>query len=65
MINYIIQGSNGTHDEEKLNEFLESGMNSAVISDGTVATETSRVQALWALRERLAEGLLHDGYVYK
>ena len=22
-------------------------------------------QALWSLRERLAEGLLHDGYCYK
>ncbi|KAB7507624.1 D-2-hydroxyglutarate dehydrogenase, mitochondrial, partial [Armadillidium nasatum] len=58
-------GSNATHDEEKLNTFLESTMNSGLINDGTVASEPSKMLDIWALRERIAEALLHDGYVYK
>ncbi|GLH15671.1 Alkyldihydroxyacetonephosphate synthase [Gryllus bimaculatus] len=58
-------GSNGEHDEAKLNAFLESSMSSGEVLDGTVANEPSRIQYLWQLRERVAEGLVHDGYVFK
>jgi len=58
-------GSNGTHDEEKLTNFLESSMASGVVCDGTVASEPSRIKLMWKLREGITEGLLHDGYVYK
>ncbi|XP_076035373.1 D-2-hydroxyglutaric acid dehydrogenase [Oratosquilla oratoria] len=58
-------GSNGDHDEEKLNNFLEETMGSGMVSDGTVSSEPSRMMTLWALRERIAEALLHDGYTYK
>ena len=37
-------GSNGSHDEEKLNEFLEGMMGSGLVSDGTVATEITKIQ---------------------
>ena len=40
-------------------------METGQVSDGTVACEPSRINALWALRERIAEALLHDGYAYK
>jgi FAD/FMN-containing dehydrogenase len=58
-------GSNGTHDEEKLTDFLERSLASGVVCDGTVASEPSRIKLMWKLREGITEGLLHDGYVYK
>lgn len=58
-------GSNGSHDEEKLSNFLEDVLGLGIVSDGTVASEPSRMLQIWGLRERLAEALMHDGYVYK
>ncbi|XP_050723483.1 D-2-hydroxyglutarate dehydrogenase, mitochondrial-like [Eriocheir sinensis] len=58
-------GSNGTHDEEKLNNFLENVLGSGTVSDGTVASEPSRMLHIWALRERIAEALTREGYTYK
>ncbi|ESO91314.1 hypothetical protein LOTGIDRAFT_182587 [Lottia gigantea] len=58
-------GSNGSHDEEKLNQFLEKEMNSGTIQDGTVATDSVKINNVWGLRERMAEGLIIDGYNYK
>ncbi|NXX22705.1 D2HDH protein, partial [Podargus strigoides] len=63
-------GSNSTHDEEKLNNFLEQAMTSGLVTDGTVATDDKKIKAshcflLCNLRERITEALTHDGYVYK
>ncbi|NXP48277.1 D2HDH protein, partial [Heliornis fulica] len=72
-------GSNSTHDEEKLNSFLDQVMTSGLAIDGTVATDDKKIKArstwfiwmslihqmLWSLRERITEALTHDGYVYK
>lgn len=58
-------GSNATHDEEKLHNFLEEVMTSSLVTDGTVATEATKIKALWSLRERVTEALTHDGYTYK
>ncbi|NXD27848.1 D2HDH protein, partial [Spelaeornis formosus] len=74
-------GSNATHDEEKLNNFLEQAMASGLVADGTVATDDKKIKAkvlglcgflrspipqvLWSLRERITEALTHEGYVYK
>ncbi|XP_064929111.1 D-2-hydroxyglutarate dehydrogenase, mitochondrial isoform X2 [Columba livia] len=58
-------GSNSTHDEEKLNNFLEQAMSSGLATDGTVATDDKKIKALWSLRERITEALTHDGHVYK
>ncbi|GAB0193355.1 D-2-hydroxyglutarate dehydrogenase, mitochondrial [Grus japonensis] len=58
-------GSSSTHDEEKLNNFLEQAMTSGLVIDGTVATDDKKIKMLWSLRERITEALTHDGYVYK
>lgn len=38
-------GSNSTHDEEKLNNFLEQAMASGLVTDGTVATDDKKIKA--------------------
>lgn len=38
-------GSNSTHDEEKLNNFLEQAMTSDLVTDGTVATDEKKIKA--------------------
>lgn len=58
-------GSEGVHDKEKLSRFLDTMLQSGLVLDGTVASETSKIQHIWNLRERVAEGLMHDGYCYK
>ncbi|XP_069069719.1 D-2-hydroxyglutarate dehydrogenase, mitochondrial isoform X1 [Pleurodeles waltl] len=58
-------GSNVSHDEDKLNHFLEKVMALGFVTDGTVATDDMKIKALWALREHITEALTHDGYVYK
>jgi len=58
-------GSNGAHDEEKLNRFLEDIISEEIVADGTLASGPSQMIEIWGLRERIAEALLHDGYVYK
>uniref|UniRef100_A0A674F314 D-2-hydroxyglutarate dehydrogenase, mitochondrial n=1 Tax=Salmo trutta TaxID=8032 RepID=A0A674F314_SALTR len=65
---YIVietSGSNPTHDEEKLHQFLEEAMTSSQVIDGTVAMEEAKIKALWSLRERVTEALTHDGFTYK
>ncbi|NXY36883.1 D2HDH protein, partial [Pomatorhinus ruficollis] len=57
-------GSNSSHDEEKLNNFLEQAMASGLVTDGTVATDDKKIKASH-LRERITEALTHEGYVYK
>uniref|UniRef100_A0A8C6TRV7 D-2-hydroxyglutarate dehydrogenase, mitochondrial n=1 Tax=Neogobius melanostomus TaxID=47308 RepID=A0A8C6TRV7_9GOBI len=58
-------GSDPNHDSEKLHHFLEEAMNTCVVTDGTVATEKSKIKALWSMRERVTEALTHDGFTYK
>lgn len=65
---YIVietSGSNPQHDGEKLHNFLEEAMTSSLVTDGTVATEDSKIKALWSMRERITEALTHDGFTYK
>lgn len=58
-------GSNRDHDQEKLELFLEYLMENEMIVNGTVAEDSKKVGDIWQLRERMAEALQHDGYVYK
>ncbi|KAM4694707.1 D-2-hydroxyglutarate dehydrogenase, mitochondrial [Discoglossus pictus] len=58
-------GSCASHDEEKLTKFLSTALDSGLVTAGTVATDESKIQSLWAIRERITEALAHDGYVYK
>lgn len=37
-------GSNGRHDEEKLNSFLEEAMQTGLVTDGTIATDSTKVR---------------------
>lgn len=51
---YIVietSGSDSTHDEEKLHNFLEAAMTSSMVIDGTVATEDSKIKVLLAPNE--------------
>ncbi|XP_044014586.1 D-2-hydroxyglutarate dehydrogenase, mitochondrial [Aphidius gifuensis] len=58
-------GSNQKHDEEKLNDFLEKSMSNNFIEDGTLSGDPAKIQHMWAVRERLGEGCLLDGYCFK
>jgi FAD/FMN-containing dehydrogenase len=58
-------GSNGEHDSEKLEKFLESVMEEEIVDDGVLAQDQTQAQALWSWREGIAECLGHWGGVYK
>ena len=58
-------GSNREHDQEKLEAFLEYAMENELVINGTVADGSKQANELWQMRERMAEALQHDGYVYK
>lgn len=47
---YIVietSGSDAAHDGEKLHNFLEAAMTSSLVTDGTVATEESKIKVLF------------------
>ncbi|KAH7328471.1 hypothetical protein B0I35DRAFT_417485 [Stachybotrys elegans] len=58
-------GSNGEHDYEKLEKFLEDVMTKEIIADGVVAQDETQAKSLWARREGITECLGHWGGVYK
>ena len=60
-----VSGSVESHDQEKLSHFLEAVMERGHVTDGTVAADWARVNAVWALRERIAEALNLEGTTYK
>jgi D-2-hydroxyglutarate dehydrogenase len=59
-------GSNKTHDEEKLNDFLQLAMDTSLIVDGVSTNEPGKMRNIWLLRERIADSLINvDGYCFK
>ncbi|XP_043803555.1 D-2-hydroxyglutarate dehydrogenase, mitochondrial [Apis laboriosa] len=58
-------GSNVNHDEEKLTSFVEKALADNIIEDGTLTSDPTKVKNIWALRERISEGILREGYVFK
>lgn len=58
-------GSRADHDEEKLSTFLENSMACGNVLDGTTTNEPSKMKYIWQLRERIAEGMLTEGYCFK
>jgi (R)-2-hydroxyglutarate---pyruvate transhydrogenase len=58
-------GSNGEHDYEKLEKFLEDVMTKEIITDGVVAQDETQLRSLWSWRERIPECLGHWGGTYK
>lgn len=65
MISLLRNEGTHTHDEDKVNAFLEAMLESGRIEDGTMSADPSKMSAIWASRERITEALTHDGYVYK
>ncbi|XP_054271887.1 D-2-hydroxyglutarate dehydrogenase, mitochondrial-like isoform X1 [Macrosteles quadrilineatus] len=59
-----VSGSCRSHDEEKLNSFLQKALDSGTINDGLVTNEPSKMNKLWQLRERIPEALFTDSYAY-
>lgn len=49
-------GSNAQHDEEKLNNFLEESLQKALVLNGTVASEPSKIKEIWSIRENIPNG---------
>ena len=49
----------------KLEQFLDRCLSGTGVGDGTLASEPSRMEKIWQLRERIAEALLKEGYVFK
>ncbi len=58
-------GSNGDHDYEKLEKFLEDVMTKEIIADGVVAQDETQIKSLWSWRESVPEVSAHWGGVYK
>ncbi|GAV53102.1 hypothetical protein ZYGR_0AI03840 [Zygosaccharomyces rouxii] len=58
-------GSNKEHDDAKLEAFLESVIEEALVVDGVVAQDETELQNLWQWRELIPESAQADGGVYK
>jgi len=58
-------GSNGEHDNQKLEAFLEHVMGEEIVSDGVVAQDDRQIGELWSWREGITEALGHQGGTYK
>ncbi|KAF6825549.1 actin interacting protein 2 [Colletotrichum plurivorum] len=58
-------GSNGDHDYEKLEKFLEDVMSNEIVEDGVLAQDETQSKALWGWREGIPECLGHWGGTYK
>ncbi|CAD6500249.1 BgTH12-07430 [Blumeria graminis f. sp. triticale] len=58
-------GFNPEHDQEKLENFLESVLDKEIAQDGVLAQDETQMMALWGWREGIPESLGHWGAVYK
>lgn len=58
-------GSNLSHDEEKMNNFLESSLARGHILDGVVTNETGKVKQIWSIRELLPTAKINEKYFFK
>ncbi|KAI6660949.1 D-2-hydroxyglutarate dehydrogenase, mitochondrial [Oopsacas minuta] len=58
-------GSNQEHDRQKLDEYLEEVYGKALVTDGTVAEDSSKAAYIWGLRERQVEAGVRVGWIYK
>ncbi|XP_018325035.1 D-2-hydroxyglutarate dehydrogenase, mitochondrial-like [Agrilus planipennis] len=57
-------GSNEQYDSEKMDKFLEISLKENLILNGVASSEPSKIKNIWEIRERTAEALRHDGYVF-
>lgn len=58
-------GSNGEHDQAKLEAFLEHVMGEEIVSDGVLAQDETQVKSLWRWREGITEAIGSFGGTYK
>lgn len=58
-------GTNMKHDEEKMSSFLESSLSRGDIQDGTVTSDTAKVQQIWSIRELLPTANIKEKYFFK
>jgi FAD/FMN-containing dehydrogenase len=58
-------GSNGEHDSEKLQGFLEHVMGEGIVEDGVLAENQTQINEIWACREGIPETLGYWGGNYK
>lgn len=58
-------GSNGDHDLEKFNNFLDHGMQTGQVLDGVVTGEPSKFKEIWKCRELTALAIVsRDGFSF-
>ena len=58
-------GSNATHDEEKMQTFLEASFEQELVVDGVLAQDLTQVETLWTVRESCNPTVAAHGYTYK
>ncbi|GMR49879.1 hypothetical protein PMAYCL1PPCAC_20074, partial [Pristionchus mayeri] len=58
-------GSNGDHDSEKLNAFVEEALGAELAADGVAANSEAERTHMWRLREESPIAAAKDGYIYK
>lgn len=58
-------GSDSSHDEAKLNSFINNVMENKIVIDGTIAGGASQFKDIWLIRESITTSLLDDGHCYK
>ncbi|EGG03015.1 uncharacterized protein MELLADRAFT_49675 [Melampsora larici-populina 98AG31] len=58
-------GSNEDHDDQKLNELLESLIEDEIIKNGVLAQDQTQFQSIWSLREQIPESIGKFGKTYK
>ena len=59
------QGSNETHDSEKMVLFLEKSMGGSQVVDGVLSQDLSQVEAMWAIRENCNPATKAMGHNWK
>ena len=58
-------GSNDDHDQEKLQDFVETALVEGWVKDGTLAQNWTHGQDFWKIRELCNPSVAQRGYVYK
>jgi D-2-hydroxyglutarate dehydrogenase len=60
-----LAGGNQNDLDQRFNQLLELLESKGLLLNGTYSSESNQMRKLWALRERMAEGLLSKGYCFK
>jgi len=58
-------GSNKQHDDVKLEQLIETLMESEMISDGILSQDETQLQSIWSFRELIPESVAKHGPTYK